>query len=109
MRRFPMINLKTKLVQLCCLFCGFTSVVFVAKTAKAAILHPIVDTGQTACYDNYRQIPCPSNGGAFWGQDGNYRSNPPSYRDNGDGTVTEKEATGLMWMKNASLLLAITQ
>jgi hypothetical protein len=85
---------QTMFVKRCCLFCGF-SCFFAAESTAAAVPHPIVDTGQTACYDNYRQIPCPAKDTSFWGQDGNYRINPPSYRDNGDGTVTDL-VTGLM-------------
>lgn len=37
------------------------------------------DTGQTKCYDNEKEIPCPQPGEAFYGQDANYTINPPSY------------------------------
>jgi hypothetical protein len=57
-----------------------------------------VDTGQGTCYDNSSEIICPPPGEAFYGQDAQYQANPPSYRDNGDGTVTDLN-TGLMWQK----------
>ncbi len=60
--------------------------------------NPIVDTGQTTCYDNYSSISCPGSGGEFQGQDANYSSNSPSYQDNNDGTVTDL-VTGLIWSK----------
>ena len=41
--------------------------------------YPLPDTGQTRCYDNETQIPCPEPGEPFYGQDGNYLINPPSY------------------------------
>ncbi|MBI5185204.1 MAG: DUF1566 domain-containing protein [Nitrospinae bacterium] len=56
------------------------------------------DTGQTTCYDNSVFIPCPSTGGDFYGQDANYTINPPSYTDNGDGTVTDNVTT-LVWQQ----------
>ena len=59
---------------------------------------PIVDTGQTQCYDNSRAIYCPDPGNPFYGQDAQYEGNTPSYRDNGDGTITDLN-TGLMWSK----------
>lgn len=59
---------------------------------------PIVDTGQTATYDTGKAIPYPKPGEAFYGQDAQYAGNQPSYRDNGDGTVTDL-VTGLMWSK----------
>jgi hypothetical protein len=59
---------------------------------------PIVDTGQVHCYSNSREIPCPEPGKQFYGQDAQYEGNVPSYRDNGDGTITDLN-TGLMWSK----------
>jgi hypothetical protein len=60
--------------------------------------YPVVDTGQSACFDDARQIVCPQPGQPFYGQDAQYRGNPPTYRDNNDGTVTDL-VTGLMWVK----------
>jgi len=40
---------------------------------------PIPDTGQTKCYNNTAEIPCPAPGQPFYGQDGNYSINPRSY------------------------------
>ena len=60
---------------------------------------PVVDTGQTACYDdNGDEISCPASGEAFAGQDAQYDGNQMSYTDNGDGTITNN-ATGLMWQQ----------
>ena len=44
------------------------------------------DTGQTTSYTD------------TWGEDSDYTINPPSYTDNGDGTVTDN-VTGLIWQK----------
>ena len=60
--------------------------------------YPIVDTGQSTCYDNFQEIPSPQPGQPFCGQDAQYRGHQPAYRDNGDGTVTDLN-TGLMWVK----------
>ncbi len=59
---------------------------------------PIVDTGQSECYDNYRRITCPRKGRRFYGQDAQYDGLQMSYRDNGDGTVTDLN-TRLVWQK----------
>jgi hypothetical protein len=59
---------------------------------------PVVDTGQSKCYDNRRQISCPKPTERFYGQDAQYDGFQMSYRDNGDGTVTDL-VTGLMWQK----------
>ena len=40
---------------------------------------PIPDTGQTKCYSDTEEIPCPQPGEPFYGQDANYTINPPSY------------------------------
>jgi ribonuclease BN (tRNA processing enzyme) len=58
----------------------------------------IVDTGQTGCYDNSKEMPPPVQGAAFYGQDAQYTANQPAYRDNGDGTISDLN-TGLMWQK----------
>ena len=59
--------------------------------------YDIVDTGQTACYDDDgEEISCPEAGEVFYGQDGQFDGNQPSLTDNGDGTVTDN-VTGLMW------------
>ncbi len=60
----------------------------------------VVDTGQVACYDGSgAEINCPTAGEAFYGQDGQYTGNAPSFTDNGDGTVTD-DVTGLMWQQS---------
>jgi hypothetical protein len=60
--------------------------------------YTLPDTGQNKCYDNTQEIPCPTSGEAFYGQDAQYQSPQPAYTDNGDGTVTDVN-TGLMWQK----------
>ncbi|MBD3300310.1 MAG: DUF1566 domain-containing protein [Candidatus Moranbacteria bacterium] len=69
-----------------------------AADSKTKIKLP--DTGQAQCFDSLKQIDCPSEGEAFFGQDAQYLSNKPSFVDNGDGTVTDQN-TGLMWTKAA--------
>ena len=61
--------------------------------------YKIVDTDQSACYDNNREINTPVAGEAFYGQDAQHDGFQPSYRDNGDGTITDLN-TGLIWQKN---------
>ncbi len=61
--------------------------------------YPVVDTGQKIFYDNFSEISQPNNGESFYGQDAQYNGNQPSYKDNGDRTITDL-VTGLMWQKS---------
>ena len=77
----------------------FLSPVHAEGAAKRnALTYRIVDTGVVEFYNNTSIIPRPEAGAPFFGQDAQYRTNPPSYTDNGDGTVTDN-VTGLMWQK----------
>jgi hypothetical protein len=67
--------------------------------ATTGASYVIVDTGQMTCYDDRTEIACPSEGAAFYGQDAQYADARPSYRDNGDGTVSDLN-TGLMWQQS---------
>lgn len=58
--------------------------------------YPLVDTSQDHCYGATEEIAAPRIGKAYFGQDAQYVSAQPAYRDNGDGTVTDLN-TGLMW------------
>ena len=63
-----------------------------------ALATPIPDTGQTKCYDNTQEIPCPNPGESFYGQDAQYLCNPHSYTDLGNGIVRDN-VTGLEWQQ----------
>jgi hypothetical protein len=85
-------------------------VLMVTAVAWAA---PVPDSGQTKCYNDTVEIPCPSSGQPFYGQDANYSINPMSYSKlDGSGNVLPDSAvswvmvldnvTGLTWeMKNS--------
>ena len=65
-----------------------------------AITYPVVDTGQSACYDaSGAAAACPAEGEALFGQDAQFSANTPSYTDNGDGTISDN-VTGLMWQQS---------
>jgi hypothetical protein len=65
--------------------------------------YPIVDTGQNTFWNsNGEEIAAPFEGEAFYGQDAQFTGNAPSYRDNGDGTVSDL-VTGLMWTQSPDL------
>ena len=69
------------------------------------------DTGQTKCYDNTAEIPCPAPGQPFYGQDAQYQGPARSYTKLGQNGValvntttqengwlmTRDNVTGLIW------------
>ncbi len=64
----------------------------------------VPDTGQTACYDNLRRIECPSPGAPFYGQDAEYRTEPPrcERRTVAGASLIVDLVTGLMWQAQAA-------
>jgi hypothetical protein len=68
----------------------------ISAVEKSGLLNP---TGQTACYDDTREIECPEEGLAFYGQDAQTAGRSFSFTDNGDGTVSDN-ITGLMWQQS---------
>jgi hypothetical protein len=69
------------------------------SAAVSQVTYPIVDTAQNRTYDERSEINYPKPGESFYGQDAHYAGAPPSYKDNGDGTVTDL-VTGLMWTQD---------
>ncbi|NJN66549.1 MAG: DUF1566 domain-containing protein [Chloroflexaceae bacterium] len=70
------------------------------NSAAQSASYPLVDTGQTSCYNDLTAIQCPTEGDLFSGQDAQFTGNQPSYTDHGNGTVTDN-VTGLMWQQSA--------
>ena len=64
--------------------------------------YPIVGTHQTVAYNNQTEMAVPGIGDAFYGQNANYQGIAPSYKDNGNGTITDL-VTGLMWSKTPDM------
>lgn len=65
--------------------------------------YPIVDTGQTACYNDQNAISCPQAGAAYSGQDAQYAGNPPSYTLSAEGLTVSDNVTGLTWTQSPDL------
>jgi len=57
----------------------------------------IPDTGQTKCYDDTKEIPCPKPGQDYYGQDANYIIKPDSYTLMAGGAMVKDNVTGLIW------------
>ncbi len=66
----------------------------------------IVDTGQTACYDETQDITCPTDGAAFYGQDAQFSGAQPSYTLSSDGKTVFDSVTKLTWMRGPNTTLA---
>jgi hypothetical protein len=65
--------------------------------------YPIVDTAQSTYWNNKGiEITKPGQSEAYCGQDAQYENNTPSYKDNGNGTITDN-VTGLMWTQTPDL------
>lgn len=74
------------------------SMVILMALAVSATSAQIVDTSQDHCYDDRgNQMPCAN--ATYPGQDAQYASNPASYTNHGDGTITDN-VTGLMWQQS---------
>lgn len=78
---------------------AFWAALMPAAALAQGLPYAIVHTNQTQCYDQDGRIDCPAPGQPFRGQDGNHATIRPSYRDNGDGTVSDL-VTGLMWQRD---------
>ncbi|MBM4046370.1 MAG: DUF1566 domain-containing protein, partial [Planctomycetes bacterium] len=83
------------LITICLLLTAPPAVV----AQQTGLTYKIIDTGQVRSYNNTTEMTTPTSGQSFYGQDANYTGYAPSYRDNGDGTVSDL-VTGLMWQKS---------
>lgn len=59
--------------------------------------YPIIETGQTKCYDNEKEIAPPQQGQPFYGQDAQYQGIQPSYTLSADGLTVYDNNTDLTW------------
>jgi len=100
-KRSGIIVLST-LIILC--LCGMA----LRQAQGIAFAGALPDTGQTKCYNDTAEIPCPAPGEDFYGQDAQYTTNPRSYTklDAGgtdfpdsatDWAMVRDNVTGLIW------------
>ena len=66
----------------------------------AGLSYPVVDTGQTKCYDNQKEIAPPEPGQSFYGQDAQFQIHPPNYTSSADGFTVHDNITGLTWQRS---------
>lgn len=81
---------------------GVAALMLNTTSAFAQAPYSVPDTMQVLCFDATNAISCPASGEDFAGQDAQVNGTPPSYTDNGDGTVTDN-VTGLMWAQTPDL------
>lgn len=79
---------------------GDTSAITYTIPSKST--YSIVDTGQTKSYNATVEIPAPSAGQAFYGQDAQFSGVQPSYTKSSDGLTVKDNITGLTWQQNHS-------
>ncbi|MEI6395355.1 MAG: DUF1566 domain-containing protein, partial [Verrucomicrobiota bacterium] len=70
------------------------------RLVRDALRSPVVDTGQTSCYDNTNLITAPTTGQPFYGQDAQFSGTQPSYTKSGDGLTVKDNVTGLTWQQS---------
>ena len=87
---------------------AWTATAAADPSAEERLPYTIVDTGQVRCYSDDREIAYPAAGANWFGQDAQYEGHVPSYRDNGDGTVTDL-TTGLMWQRDPGAKMTLKQ
>jgi hypothetical protein len=79
--------------------CLLTFIVLIISPIIGSTYDLVPDTGQSKCYDDTREIPCPNLGDPFFGQDGNYQGSQPSYQLSADSLIVTDLNTGLMWQQ----------
>lgn len=79
----------------------------ITSASFGQVTYPIVDTAQNRTYDERSEISYPKSGEAFYGQDAQYSGAQPSYKVNGDGTITDN-VTGLMWTQDPGEKMGFT-
>lgn len=73
---------------------------FIQTTFSATNSYPIVDTAQDGFYNNRTEISEPGTNDAFYGQDGCYAGNQPSYTISADSLTVYDHVTGLTWTRS---------
>ncbi len=72
-----------------------------AGVPAGSLPYPLVDSGQTACYDDQAEMATPPAAGEeFYGQDAQFSDNQPSYTLSGDGLTVTDNVTGLVWQRS---------
>jgi len=76
------------------------AIVLAASSLHAAQPYPVVDTGQTKCYDNRLEIAPPQPEQPFYGQDAQFHAHPAGNTLAADGLTVRDTVTGLTWQRS---------
>ena len=80
-----------------------------AAEPATGVADRVVDTGQVRCFGDRGQLFRPPRPGEpFFGQDACYQCPQPSYRDNGNGTVTYDPDALRNARRNSSLMVRVS-
>ncbi len=74
-----------------------------SSAASGNVSYPVVDTGQSAFYDNTLEIAEPAAGDAFYGQDAQFAGHQPGYTRSADGLTVYDRITRLTWTRSPDL------
>lgn len=74
---------------------------WIAGAVRAGVLpFPVVDTGQSKCFDERGEIVPPKPGEPFYGQDAQFAGHPFSYSLSRDGMTVTDNVTRLIWPRS---------
>lgn len=73
------------------------------SVADSALAYPVVDTGQSTCYNASTTITSPAPGAAFAGQDAQYSGRDFRFVASGDGLTVYDQVTRLTWQVTADI------
>ena len=65
---------------------------------------PLVDTGQTKCFNASVEIASPASGQPFYGQDAQFSGSQPSYTRSSDGLTVYDNVTELTWQQGYEII-----
>ena len=77
----------------------FAMLVMPLVDAEPSLPYTIVDSGHQRCFNHLGEMPPPTPGQPFFGQDGNFQGHPSSYTISADGLTALDNQTGLTWQR----------
>jgi hypothetical protein len=87
-----------------------TALILLSALPIVSSAFQIPDTGQTKCYNDIIEIPCPSPGEPYYGQDAQYQGPVPSYTklDANDGELPDTATPADGWIMTRDNITGLT-